>query len=85
MRTKIKSNVQFFPFFFFKSEDIVMCTPHLLCAFTFMVDKFKSFEWVRKVILPRKKTIHGSFLHVLIHPFQESPAPLNEDTITVDC
>ena len=44
MRTKIKSNVQFFPFFFFKSEDIVMCTPHLLCAFTFMVDKFKSFE-----------------------------------------
>ena len=43
MRTKIKSNVQFFPFFF-KSEDIVMCTPHLLCAFTFMVDKFKSFE-----------------------------------------
>ena len=72
-------------FFFFKSEDIVMCTPHLLCAFTFMVDKFKSFKLSQKSYPTKEKTIHGSFLHVLIYPFQESPALLNEDTITVDC
>ena len=60
MRTKIKSNVQFFPLFF-KSEDIVMCTPHLLCAFTFMVDKFKSFKLSQKSYPTKEKNNSWQF------------------------
>ena len=32
-----------------------------------------------------KKSIYGSFLHVLINSFQASPASLKEETITLDC
>ena len=94
MRAKIKLNVSENAIFqFLKYSDSVMCTLHLLCVLIsemwvrklFLTKICRIFlNLLRKLYLPKeKKSIHGSFLHVLINLFQESLASLNEDIITV--
>ena len=55
---------QFFQKFFFKYDDSVVCTLHLLCVFIYMVDKFGNFNTVQKHFLAKIEefTICGNLL-----------------------
>ena len=69
---------------YIKYVNIVICT---VTCYMYL------FRWIRiynlkksssKVIpAKKKKSIYGSFLHVLINSFQASPASLKEETITL--